>query len=199
MEENTYNNTYNNTNEETMNDNNESIKVDTLCGINKNTCKDLVGIIMLMTFFTFLWAIYNFFIRPTDINKPHLLGGTLFDYPFYVPMFDRSGKLVQEFSFDKWALVHIIIYLISGLFFPSNYLCIMILSISCETFEYFIGARARLSDIVNNMLGYSFGSYFNRYNPIKINIDDKLLICTIISFIVLTLSIIALYINRKVN
>ena len=65
-----------------------------------------------MTFFTFLWAIYNFFIRPTDINKPHLLGGTLFDYPFYVPMIDRNGKLVQEFSFDKWALIHIIIYLI---------------------------------------------------------------------------------------
>jgi len=97
------------------------------------------------------------------------------------------------------ALVHIIIYLIAGLFFPSNYLCIMILSMSCELFEYFIGARARLSDIVNNMIGYTIGSYFNTYNPIKINIDDKLLSCTIISFIVLTLSIIALYINRKIN
>ena len=152
-----------------------------------------------MTFFTFLWAIYNFFIRPTDINKPHLLGGTLFDYPFYVPMIDRNGKLVQEFSFDKWALIHIIIYLITGLFFPSNYLFIFFLSILCEVFEYFIGARARLSDIVNNMFGYIIGSYFNSYNPIKINIDDKIVKCTIISVIVLKISIIALYIKRKVN
>jgi hypothetical protein len=133
------------------------------------------------------------------MNIPHLLGGTLFNYPFYVPMINRNGKLVQEYSFDKWAFVHIIIYLIAGLFFPSNYLCIFILSISCEIFEYFIGARARLSDIVNNMIGYSIGSYLSRYNPINIHIDDKLVGCTIISVIVLTLSIIALYINRNVN
>jgi len=180
-------------------DNNKTIKVDKLCGIDSNKCKSIIGIITIMTFFTFLWAIYNFFIRPTDINKPHLLGGTLFKYPFYVPMLDRSGKLVKEDSFDKWALVHIIIYLIAGLFFPSNYLCIIILSISCEIFEYFIGARARLSDIVNNIFGYVVGSFLNRYNPIEINIDDKLLTCSIISFIILTISIILLYINRKIN
>jgi hypothetical protein len=185
--------------EKIINHVNKTIKVDTLCGINGNTCKDIIGIFMIMTFFTFLWAIYNYFIRPTDANKPHLLGGTLFKYPFYVPMFDRSGNLVQEYSFDKWALVHIIIYLITGLFFPSNYLFIIFLSISCELFEYFMGARARFSDIVNNMFGYMIGSYLNKYNPVKINIDDKLLNSTIISFIVLTISIIALYKKRNIN
>lgn len=193
------NNTCNDINEQNRNANSETINVDNSCIKNNKGYKDVVGIIMFMTFFTFLWAFYNFFIRPADMNTPHLLGGTLFNYPFYVPMINRNGKLVQEYSFDKWAFVHIIIYLIAGLFFPSNYLCIFILSISCEIFEYFIGARARLSDIVNNMIGYSIGSYLSRYNPINIHIDDKLVGCTIISVIVLIVSIIALYINRKVN
>ena len=199
------NNTCNDINEKVITNNSKPIKVDNLCIVD-NSCiknnkgyKDVIGIIMFMTFFTFLWAFYNFFIRPTDMNKPHLLGGTLFNYPFYIPMIDRNGSLVQEYSFDKWALVHVIIYLICGLFFPSNYLFIIILSISCEMFEYFIGARARLSDIVNNIIGYSIGSLLSSYNPININIDNKLFECTIISGIILTLSIIALYINRKVN
>jgi hypothetical protein len=201
MENNTCNdiNEINDIDEKNSNDNSETINVDNSCIKNNKGYKDVVGIIMFMTFFTFLWAFYNFFIRPADMNTPHLLGGTLFKYPFYIPMIDRDGRLVQELSFDKWALVHIIIYLISGLFFPSNYLCIFILSISCEFFEYFIGARARLSDIVNNLIGYSVGSYLSSYNPIKINIDDKIYECTIISVIVLIISIIALYVNRKVN
>jgi hypothetical protein len=83
--------------------------------------------------------------------------------------------------------------------FPSNYLCIFILSILCEFFEYLIGARARLSDIINNMIGYTFGSLLYKYNPIKINIDNHISKCTFISIVVLIISITALYIKRSLN
>jgi hypothetical protein len=167
--------------------------------INCSSYQNIIGIFMFMTFFTFLWAIYNFFIRPADVNTPHLLGGEIFNYPFYVPMINRDGKLIQEYAFDRWALVHVLIYFITGLFFPSNYLCIFILSILCEFFEYLIGARARLSDIVNNMFGYTFGSLLYKYNPIKINIDNHISKCTFISIVVLIISITALYIKRSLN
>ena len=167
--------------------------------MNCSNYKNIIGIFMFMTFFTFLWAIYNFFIRPTDINKPHLLGGELFKYPFYVPMINRDGKLIKEHAFDRWALVHILIYFITGLFFPSNYSCIFILSILCEFFEYLIGARARLSDIINNMIGYILGSLLYKYNPIKIDIDNHITKCTIISIVVLIISITALYLKRSLN
>ena len=39
--------------EKIINHVNKTIKVDTLCGINGNTCKDIIGIIMLMTFLPF--------------------------------------------------------------------------------------------------------------------------------------------------
>jgi hypothetical protein len=160
---------------------------------------NVIGIITFLSFFTLLWAIYNLFIRPADNNKPHLFGGELCKYPFYVPMFNRDGKLVQEHTFDVWALIHVSIYIITGLFFPSNYLCIFILSFTCEFFEYLIGARARLSDIINNILGYMIGSYLYKYNPIKINLDIHMSKCTIISSIVLLISTASLYYKRSVN
>ena len=125
--------------------------------------KKNLGILFILTFFSIFWCVYNTFFRPEDPNKPHFMGYSLIEYPkklqAFLPIIAKRFKNIQyDKYFDMWSLVHFIIYFISGLLIPNQYLFVIFLSISCEIFEYFAGYRCKMSDIFINFIGYFLGS-----------------------------------------
>ena len=133
---------------------------------------NLYGVYILIIFFTFIWGFYNIIIRPSDLKKSHFMGGCLLHisdkFKKYFPFINREGKIENENCLDKWALGHFLLYLIIGLFFPDEYIAIIIFSVLCEVFEYFIKCRSKLSDIFVNFLGYFIGSVLYNYHTIRI-------------------------------
>jgi hypothetical protein len=132
----------------------------------------LYTICIILSFISYLWVIYNTLIRPTDLKKSHIMGGCVFKIPenIYMPFINRDGKIEREECFDKWALGHVLGYLICGLFFPNEYQAILFISIMCEVLEYYGKCRSKLSDLFSNLFGYYIGSQLFKYNKIKLNL-----------------------------
>lgn len=69
----------------------------------------------------------------------------------------------KEGDFEIWTLVHFVIYFAIGMYIPSLYFEILIISIACELLETAIGFPAKyILDPIVNMAGYILGSQFSR-------------------------------------
>ena len=89
--------------------------------------------------------------------------------------------------------MHIVMYIILGMFIPGKLLFVLVLSVVCEIFEYFSGWRARwILNPVANVLGYWIGSFF----VVKSLVAEKYLSKTMISYILGGLILLLLLLNR---
>lgn len=125
-------------------------------------------IIVVLTFFTFLWAFYNQCIRP----KRHFMGECVLDLPPIIPMI-KDNKLVKEKCLDGWSFGHLLIYITAGYFSPNKYKLIFLFSLATELLENYYDIRARTSDLFMNLFGYFIGSYYS--NPQKLDVDNWLI------------------------
>lgn len=165
-----------------------------------------LSIISILTFFSIFWFLYNGFIRPKDPNQSHLMGHCVLDIPKsskkFFPIMAKRFKYVFSFEdcLDMWSLSHFLLYFVSGLFIPGEYIFVVILSISCEIFEFFGGYRAKLSDIFVNLFGYWVGSIINiprlrKYGNI-LSINDNITVYSI-PFLVLLLFLLVCVRKRE--
>jgi hypothetical protein len=164
-----------------------------------------LSIISILTFFSIFWFLYNGFIRPKDPKQPHLMGHCVLNIPNNLKkLFPIMAKRFKNFlsfeeCFDMWSLSHLFIYFVSGLFIPGEYPFVIILSIMCETFEFFGGYRAKLSDIFVNFLGYWMGSNLKIPNIRKygniLNSNDHLTVYSI-PFLFILLSLLV-YVRKS--
>ena len=129
--------------------------------LNKIDCKDL-SVIVMLTFFTGIWCFHNCIIR-SKYNTDAGLKKCTIEIPasmrFLFPSIVK-GKLLQEKCLNMWALGHSLTYFITGLIIPNRYQIVIILSILCEIYEYFVGYQSKLSDIFVNTFSYFIGSQF---------------------------------------
>ena len=130
--------------------------------LNKIDCKDL-SVIVMLTFFTGIWCIHNCIIR-----SKHKTDGVLNKCTINIPVYIRflfpsivKKKLLQEKCLNMWALGHSLTYFITGLIIPNRYKTVIILSILCEIYEYFVGYQSKLSDVFVNTFSYFIGSKIN--------------------------------------
>ena len=134
--------------------------------------KNQFGVIYMLTIFTCLWGLYLFLFKDPNPNKKYTLGECLFNYIYPIPMINRNRQLDYEQCLDGWSVNHFVIYMITGMFFPHEYLLVFGLSLLCEVLEILGRSRGRLSDIIVNSLGYLLGSFLSSYVGIKIIVDN---------------------------
>ena len=165
--------------------------------LNKINCKDL-GVLVILTFFTLIWLIYNSLIRPSDPNKSYLFGKCFINIPkslqiLFPHMSKKEGlKISYEECLNVWSLGHVATYFTAGLIVPERYLTVIIISLLCEIYEYFAGYRARLSDIFVNFLSYFIASQIrvkalHKYGDIMCQYKNISYLCIPIALILLTL------------
>jgi len=154
-----------------------------------------INILIILTFFTILWAFYNYVIRPKDLSKKHFMGGCVIDIPEKIqplcPIINYENEVGPEKCLDKWSVGHIVIYFVLGLCQPGEYKLVLGTSVACEIFENMIKHRARMSDIYVNMFGYIIGSYLNQYYKINLKGCQKHVKPCILILIVSGLCLIA--------
>ena len=134
--------------------------------------KNQFGVIYMLTIFTCLWGIYLFLIKDSNPNNKYTFGECLFNYVKPLPIINRNREIDYEKCLDGWSVNHFLLYLITGLFFPREYLLVFGLSLLCEVLEILGKSRGRLSDIIVNSLGYILGSYLSAFIGIKIIVDN---------------------------
>mgnify|MGYP001188178831 CR=1 FL=1 len=128
--------------------------------LNKIDCRDL-GVIVLLTFFTGIWCIYNCLLRSREKNASLFINNCIIDIPesirFLFPSI-RKEKIINEKCFNMWAVGHSLTYFITGLIVPNRYPIIILMSILCELYEYYVGYQVKLSDLFVNTFSYLIGS-----------------------------------------
>ena len=157
--------------------------------------KNQFGVIYLLTIFTCLWGIYLFLIKNSNPNSKYKFGECLFNYIHPLPIINRNREIDYEKCLDGWTLNHFLIYLITGIFFPHEYILILFLSICCEIMEILGRSRGRLSDIIINLSGYIIGSFLYQYFPITLEVENDVM-CMILPSILLSL-LVFIKIGRK--
>ena len=157
-----------------------------------------INYILVILFVSCLvWWSYNCFVRP----KKHFLGETIYDPPHWfkcnplvknISINPKKNKC-EKITVDGWTVMHIVMYIVLGMFIPGKLLFVLVLSVVCEIFEYFSGWRARwIFDPAANILGYWIGSLF----VIKNLAAEKYLSKTVISYILGGLILLLLLLNR---
>jgi VanZ family protein len=129
--------------------------------LNKIDCRDL-GILVILTFFTGIWCMYNCLLRPRRTkNNSSVINNCFINIPksirFLFPYF-KKGELLNEKCFNMWAVGHSLTYFFTGLIIPNRYPIVVIMSILCEFYEYCIGYQSKLSDVLVNTFSYMIGS-----------------------------------------
>lgn len=124
-------------------------------------------ILIILIFWTLLWAGYNFIIRPHYDNP--LLDDPLTRYSIDLPPSLKcyikevssrpENNVCDKENLDGWSLGHFAIYFTIGLFVPNAYFWVFLISVICEVWEYIKGWRARwFLDPIVNLLGYTAGT-----------------------------------------
>lgn len=116
--------------------------------------------LIYFSFITFLWGITSHYryhytkLSGTEIMKINV--------PDFIKCFFGENRC-NEGDINIWTLMHFIIYLIAGIFFPNRYIFFFIISLLCELFELTIVAyNAKwVIDPLFNMLGYLVGNIFH--------------------------------------
>lgn len=127
--------------------------------INQIDCKDL-SIVSLLTFFTGVWCIHNYLLRP-EKSIDALLNSNVVDIPESLQSlfpYIEKGELLNEKHLNMWAVGHSITYFVTGLVVPNRYKIIILISILCEFYEYIVGYQTKLSDLFINTFSYLVGS-----------------------------------------
>lgn len=117
-----------------------------------------VRILVILAIGCIAWGIYRFCLYMFDL--PDVNNTCLTKYPWKPPIV-KNGLLRYETCVDGWTLCHIVLYFLTGVFCPHHYYMIGLISIGFEYMEMRHGTRARVSDILWNLVAYGLGSMYN--------------------------------------
>ena len=117
-----------------------------------------LAILTILTGFTLLWLVNHIFIEKYMKNSCFL--SIPEDYQFLFPYIDKNSTLSNQTCFNKWNIGHIVIYFIAGLCIPNEYGFVLLMSILCELYEYYVGFSSKLFDLFVNIFAYRVGSEF---------------------------------------
>jgi hypothetical protein len=131
--------------------------------------------LVVITVWVLLWFLYNAFVRSMYPNPK--LDDPLTKFSIELPSFlkcniknvskNPKDNDCNKENLDGWSIAHFFIYYSIGLFVPNAHLLMLIISYICESWEYFMGWRARwIADPLTNLLGYHIGTlHANSLHP----------------------------------
>lgn len=124
------------------------------------------NLLLLSNFWLLLWLIY-IIIFNIILNKD-LLRFVIIKLPkwskcYNIPITINNNYQCYESDIDIYSVMHVLIWMTAGIFFPNMYITAISITILFEFFEYFVGFRARWwQDLVANMIGYTIGNLLLR-------------------------------------
>lgn len=78
-------------------------------------------------------------------------------------LYGEAGCETANFCF--FSIIHIVAYILIGYFVPDQYIIILVISILCEFFEFYVGFQAKfVLDPIINLFGYFIGNQIRKWS-----------------------------------